>query len=321
MQEGLVSIIVPVFKAEPYLAACIESLLNQTYGSLEILLVDDGSPDDCPRICDGYAAKDSRIHVIHQENRGVSAARNAGLARATGEFFTFVDSDDELMPYAVEFLLRDMHEYHADMVSAVKSRVLADGTVTCQYEDHALHIYKDLDMLKLSLDGERQTNSACAKLFRREVFGHLRYVEGKNINEDGFFLFQCYTLKPTVVQHNESIYLYYIRSNSNSKNVFSDKYFDMLYFCELKKEIIERDFPELTDKLVTMEVSVHLFFLEILCRTTDAKYKPAQKASIQIVKKYYRVFQCMNRHERQMARIVAYGLYPIYKRLVRLKYY
>jgi hypothetical protein len=95
----------------------------------------------------------------------------------------------------------------------------------------------------------------------------------------------------------------------------------MLYFCELKKEIIERDFPELTDKLVTMEVSVHLFFLEILCRTTDAKYKPAQKASIQIVKKYYRVFQCMNRHERQMARIVAYGLYPIYKRLVRLKYY
>lgn len=320
-QEGLVSVIVPVYKAEPYLAACIDSLLNQTYDRLEILLVDDGSPDESPRICDEYAAKDSRVRVIHQENKGVSAARNAGLDRATGEFFTFVDSDDELMPHAVSFLMEDMREYQVDMVSAVKSRVAADGTVSCQYDDHMLHRYEGLDMLKLSLDGERQTNSACAKLFRRSTFGHLRYVEGKNINEDGFFLFQCYTLKPTVVQHNESIYLYYIRSNSNSKNLFSDKYFDMLYFCERKKEIIQRDFPELSDRLITMEVSVHLFFLEILCRTTDTKYREAQKASIQVVKRYYRDFECMNRHERVMARIVAYGFYPIYKRVIRMKYY
>lgn len=321
MNACLVSVIVPVYKAEPYLSACIESIRRQTHKNLEIILIDDGSPDGCPRICDEYAERDARIYVIHQENRGVSAARNVGLEHAKGEFFAFVDSDDELMPHAVEFLLCDMHEHNADMVSAVKSSVLPDGTVACQYEDHALHVYKGLDMLKLSLDGERQTNSACAKLFRREIFGHLRYVEGKNINEDGFFLFQCYTLKPTVVQHNESIYLYYIRSNSNSKNAFSDKYFDMLCFCELKKEIIERDFPELTDKLVTMEVSVHLFFLEILCRTTDAKYKSAQRASIQVVKKNYRIFECMNKHERKMAWIVAHGFYPVYKLLVRIKYY
>jgi len=321
MNACLVSVIVPVYKAEPYLSVCIESIRRQTHKNLEIILIDDGSPDGCPRICDEYADRDARIHVIHQENRGVSAARNEGLEHAKGEFFAFVDSDDELMPHAVEFLLRDMHEYNADMVSAVKSRVLPDGTVACQYEDHALHVYKGLDMLKLSLDGERQTNSACAKLFRRKIFGHLRYVEGKNINEDGFFLFQCYTLKPTVVQHNESIYLYYIRSNSNSQNVFSDKYFDMLFFCEQKKEIIEKDFPELIDRLVTMEVSVHLFFLEILCRTTDAKYKPAQRASIRVVKKNYRIFECMNKHERKMAWIVAHGFYPVYKLLVRIKYY
>lgn len=321
MTDIRVSVIIPVYNSEAYLSACIGSVINQTYKNLEIILVDDGSKDDSLKICNEYAGLDKRIKVFHQENRGVSSARNKGLKKMTGDYFTFLDSDDELKMNAIEFLLNDILLYKADMSSAVKSKVSKDGNISCIYDDHSLHVYSGTDMLKLSLEGERQTNSACAKLFHARFFRDIRFEEGKSINEDGFFLFQCYMLKPTVVQHNESVYLYYIRNASNSRNGFSEKYFDMLYFCERKKEIIHRDFPELSDKLITMEVSVHLFFLEVLCRTNEKKFKDAQRNSVKLVKKYYPVFYCMNGHERKMAWIVAKGLYPIYKKIVRLKYY
>ncbi len=321
MEETKISVIVPIYNSEKYLPMCIESIINQTYKNIEIVLIDDGSTDSSLEICMRYAATDERIKVIHQDNKGVSVARNVGLEKMTGEYFSFVDSDDELKKNAIEFLLKDILEYNADMASAVKSIVSPNGTISSIYANHSLNVYTGLEMLNLSLEGERQTNSACAKLFKYSVFGKIRFAEGRSINEDGFFLFQCYTLKPIVVQHNESIYLYYIREGSNSRNAFSDKFFDMIYFSERKKEIINKEFPELADKLITMEVSAHLFFLEILCRTNEKKYKEAQKRSIQLVKKYYSVFYCINKHERQMAWIVAHGLYPIYKLAFRLKYY
>lgn len=93
-----ISVIVPVYKAEKFLATCIESILNQTYGNLEIILVDDGSPDSCGKICEKYALSDSRVKVVHQKNAGVAAARNVGLDLAEGDYVTFVDSDDYIQP-------------------------------------------------------------------------------------------------------------------------------------------------------------------------------------------------------------------------------
>lgn len=104
MNQGLVSIIVPVYKAEKYIHQCIDSLLTQTYRNIEVILVDDGSPDHCGKICDEYAAKDCRVKVIHQQNGGVSAARNVGLANATGEWITFVDADDSVTCAYIEQL-------------------------------------------------------------------------------------------------------------------------------------------------------------------------------------------------------------------------
>lgn len=321
MSEYKVSVIVPVYNTDRYLAACIESIINQTYKNLEILIIDDGSTDTSLSICMEYASRDERIRVVQQENMGVSAARNKGLAIMTGDFFLFVDSDDELKDFAIEFLLKDILEHTADMASAVKCLVNADGTTISPYDDHRLMVYSGLDMLKLSLGGERQTNSACAKLYRASFFRSIRFEQGRKINEDGFFLFQCYALKPKVVQHNENVYLYNIRAGSNSRSIFSDKYLDILYFCERKKDIVKKNFPELADELVTMEVSAHLFFLQNLCRTTDRRYLEMQKASIKLVKQYYKDFYCMNKYERKMSWIVAHGLYPIYKMAVRLRFY
>mgnify|MGYP002514978694 CR=1 FL=1 len=114
--EPLISVIVPVYKVEQYLHQCVDSILNQTYRNLEVILVDDGSPDGCPAICNVYAEKDERVRVIHKVNGGLSDARNAGMAVMNGEYLSFVDSDDLLPVDAVETLLKIAVEEDADLV-------------------------------------------------------------------------------------------------------------------------------------------------------------------------------------------------------------
>lgn len=116
----LISVIVPVYKVEPYLHRCIDSIRNQTYTNLEIILVDDGSPDNCGRICDEYAQKDKRIFVIHQENGGLSAARNSGLDRCSGAYIGFVDSDDCIHPEMYERLYKDICTYHTRLAFVIR---------------------------------------------------------------------------------------------------------------------------------------------------------------------------------------------------------
>ena len=116
MNQGLVSIIVPVYKAEKYIHQCIDSLLAQTYRNIEVILVDDGSPDNCGKICDEYAAKDCRVKVIHQQNGGVSVARQTGIDHATGEYSIHADPDDWVEPNMIEELVTKAVADNADMV-------------------------------------------------------------------------------------------------------------------------------------------------------------------------------------------------------------
>ena len=115
MNEPLVSVIVPVYKVGKYLDKCVESIVGQTYKNLEIILVDDGSPDNCPAMCDKRAERDSRIKVIHKQNGGVSSARNVGIDAAQGEFIGFVDSDDWLEPDMYDCIVKNALEYNADI--------------------------------------------------------------------------------------------------------------------------------------------------------------------------------------------------------------
>ncbi len=319
MDKPLISVIVPVYNAEAFLQDCVRSIIEQTYSQLEILLINDGSSDQSGALCDRLAEEDDRVRVFHQENRGVSAARNVGLDNATGDYVMFVDSDDCLLPDAAEFLLADAIAHNADMASAVKETVKPGGEIINPYGDGALHIHSGLDPLILSLDGERQTNSVCAKLFRREFLTGIRFEEGRSINEDGFFLFLCYMNQPTQVQHNRVVYQYFVRENSNSRGGFSEKYLDMLYFAGQKKEMVLATYPQLSDRVINMEVSAHLFFLEALCRTTDKKYRRYQKESVALVRRWYRQYHPLNRHECDFAKIVRYGLYPLYKVAIRIK--
>lgn len=123
----LVSVIVPVYKVEPYLDRCVASILAQTYPNLEVILVDDGSPDNCPALCDAWAQRDARIRVIHKKNGGQSDARNVGLDAASGAYISFVDSDDYIAENFIETLYDLLHEYHTDISAVHWKLVYADA--------------------------------------------------------------------------------------------------------------------------------------------------------------------------------------------------
>lgn len=319
--NALVSVIVPVYGAEAYLPACIDSICRQSYPYIQIVLVDDQSPDRCPDICECYAKKDSRIVVVHQENKGVSGARNTGISYATGDFIMFVDSDDELETNAVEILMQDILQYNADIASATKRIVLKDGTLKYLCEDGEICIYEGDEMIKRSLKYERTTRSLHAKLFSKRFIDNICFAEGHNINEDGYFLFECYTKCPKVVEHNVSVYKYFHRENSISRSVFSEKYLDMLYFCDLKMKYIREKIPAYIEIAKNMEVRTHILFLDVLCRNKDSKYKDIEKKCIKTIRKRCFKFQPISKHERLVMIIAIFGLYSIYKKLVCFKYY
>jgi glycosyltransferase involved in cell wall biosynthesis len=316
-----VSIIVPVYGTEKYLPACIESICRQTYSDLEIILVDDQSPDKCPEICDSYAQKDSRITVIHQQNKGVSGARNTGLQHATGDYVMFLDSDDELYPEAVEILLSDSQSYEADVVSASQRIVGTNGNVISVEADGSCSVLKNEKSLLLSLAGDENTVSACAKLFNKDFLQDICFCEGKNIHEDGFFLFQCCLKEPVWVQHNVEVYQYNLRDGSNSRQRFSDKYLSMLYYCDCKKALLKEYGYQYDDQVRNMEVRTRLQLLDLLCSTTDKKYEALKNESVKLVSDLYRYHVPINNHHKKLAWIIARGLYPVYKILVRFKYY
>ena len=317
----LVSVIVPVYGTEKFLPSCIESICRQTHSNLQIILVDDQSPDNCPKICDAYAQKDCRITVIHQQNKGVSGARNTGLRHATGDYIMFLDSDDELYPKAVEALLSDAQRYGADIVSAAQKIVETNGNIISDGRNQDCVILKNQKPLLLCLAGDENTVSACAKLFNKKFIQDIFFCEGKNIHEDGFFLFQCCLKEPIWVQHNIVVYQYNLRDNSNSRQRFSDKYLSMIYYFERKKELLVDYCYQYNVQIHNMEVRTRLQLLDVMCSTRDKKYDVLQKESVNIVRNLYQYHIPINNHHKKLAWIVAHGLYPIYKMLVRLKYY
>ena len=189
MTQPLVSISVPVYKTEKDLRRCIESLLSQTLHNIEIILVDDGSPDSCGSICDEYAAKDARIKVIHKENGGLSSARKEGLRHCTGIYYTVCDSDDWVEPTMYEELYKRAVETDADIVACDYYNEYGEGrqvrSASYTYTTQEQYI-EDLMLRKTSVN-------TWSKLFRLEMIRNLGvdYTEGVNLGEDGLFLFKA----------------------------------------------------------------------------------------------------------------------------------
>lgn len=239
----MISIIVPVYKVEPYLRQCVDSILNQTYRDIEVLLIDDGSPDRCGEICDEYEMQDERVRVFHTENRGLSAARNLGLAEAKGEYIGFVDSDDWIEPDMYEVLLRRMRETGADI--GVCGLWFESGSTS--YPSRISEaIYKGTDSLKALLD-RKISNHAWNKLYRRTVFDFVSFPEGWN-HEDIATMHRFLNEARIVAVIPDPEYHYRQRSDSITKThsvknlvAYANAYMDRYGFLKAKQPSVFSD--------------------------------------------------------------------------------
>ena len=179
-----ISVIVPVYKAEQYLERCVKSILEQTYQNFELILVDDGSPDNSPSLCDKWAEKDSRVQVLHKENGGASSARNAGLKKASGNWIAFADSDDWLDRTALKTLYDLANQYNVPMAIG-GMRVVQEYTDAQTVAKQKTVVLSRADLMSrfFRLNGEPDTHSVCATLIRRDILEAYHFIEGK-MNED-----------------------------------------------------------------------------------------------------------------------------------------
>lgn len=222
MQAPKISMVVPVYGVEPYLRECLDSIVAQSYRNLDIILVDDGSPDGCGKICDEYAASDDRIRVIHQENAGLSAARNVGIREAQGEYLCFVDSDDAVHPEFVSALygacVRTGAEIALCKFSSQKNKLrtsdIADRICTAREIS-----------VELSMDATGVIGVAWNKLYAARLFEKLHFPVGR-IHEDEATVYRFYWESRSCVLLEDVLYFYRIRESSITNQTFSPRRMD-----------------------------------------------------------------------------------------------
>lgn len=288
MKNDLISIIIPVYKVEKYLEKCIESVLKQTYTNLQIILVDDGSPDNCGKICDEYAKKDSRIEVIHKANGGLSDARNVGISKAKGRYIGFVDSDDYIKEDMYEILLNLIKKYDAD-VSICNLYDVIDENECIRNKENGIREYSRLDILKEVLLDKNIQSYAWNKLYEKELFDEIKYPIRKKYEDIGttFYVFEKCN---KIVVTSEPEYYYLKRSDSLVNNVTESTVLDYteiiiqryLYTKENIKELKKYNNYYLAKTLITAHNDIEL--LGSISEKMQEKYKELYNLVYNIMK-------------------------------------
>lgn len=233
-----ISVIVPIYNVENYMRRCVDSILNQSYSNLEIILVDDESPDNCPLICEEYKQSDNKIKVIHQKNAGLSGARNAGINIASGEYLAFVDSDDYLAVDFIESLYQAIVATNSDIAMCKYEYVKGDTMTQC-HKSGECTLYSGIEMIEnmYSPDGAFFV-VAWNKLYKRELFEHIRYPQGR-IHEDEATTHQLYYKAQKAVFVNRYLYGYFVGGESITRKKFNRNRLDWAWSVEQRLSFFE----------------------------------------------------------------------------------
>lgn len=272
--EELVTIVVPVYKVEKYIDRCIKSILNQTYKNLEIILVDDGSPDNCGKICENYAQKDKRIKVVHKENGGLSDARNAGISISNGKYISFIDSDDYIDPEYIELLYKTIKKDKSDMAISSHKVIYENGTVL-EKATKEESILKPKEVLKRILYDDGIDLSAWAKLYKIELFKEIRYPKGR-LFEDAATTYKLVDKCEKISIISRSTYNYIIRGNSITNVNFSEKKMDLIISTEEMCNYVKKKYPDLEEATNRRLMYAYLSTLTQLVKSNE-KNENAEK--------------------------------------------
>lgn len=294
--NDLISVIVPIYDVEQYLNQCVESIVQQTHKNLEIILVDDGSPDLCGLLCDEWARKDARIKVIHKENGGLSDARNAGMAVAKGNYIGFVDSDDWIENNMYEIMLRTLLDTNADfcacgIIDSYSNKNIVRPIIP--------HIGVSKDFLRMLYDNTIFPVSSCNKLYRKEILNNFSFPKGK-ICEDAFTTYLLIDRAKKITQIQTPLYHYRIRDNSIMTAAFRPARMDEEEAWRTNYIYMQQHYPDIAN-------SAYDFYLQkvhVLIKTI----KPEQ------------ISQFKNFYNRLLKILIDNILYIIQKSKLPLKY-
>ena len=243
----LISVVVPVYKVEKYLNRCVDSILNQTFTDFELILVDDGSPDNCGKICDDYAKRDNRVNVIHKQNGGLSEARNYGiewaLKNSNSEWITFIDSDDWVHPLFLELLLDAVVKNNVNLGICDYLSTKADELEEKEINNR-VELFSTEDFWT-QYDGNSIV--AWGKIYKKQDFSDIRYPVGK-LHEDAFTTYKIFFKYKEIAYVNEKIYYYYFNPNGIMQSSWTPKRIDELdghraiirFFDDIKKENLKK---------------------------------------------------------------------------------
>ncbi len=323
MQNELISVIVPVYKVEPYFNRCVDSILAQTHKSLQVILVNDGSPDNCPAICDEYAKKDSRVQVIHKKNGGLSDARNAGLKVARGQWLSFIDSDDYIEPNMYERLLELALEHDAQIsFSGVRNELVVNGKTVNGTKSST-------DTVQIKVRDKKQAIehflthpwAAWDKIYRKEIFDGIVFPVGQ-INEDEAIALHQLEKCTRAVYTNESFYHYVTRADSITTASFSAKKLDWYKHCRDNLTWIDAHYPEFHTH------AEKRFFTSVIWSLTqisemDKSYLQYAPELLGDVKKHYKEFCSLSKDSLRLRsklflfRYFPFSLYSAIARKIR----
>ena len=270
----MLSIIIPIYNVESYLRKCIDSVLSQTYQDWELILVDDGSSDNCPEICDEYAQKDERILVIHKENGGQGSARNQGLNVAKGDYISFIDSDDYIEPEMYAVMIEALERTGSDIsICGLKTHSGIRVKETVLYGTQEVEIIGAEEILRHYFKTPYVTGSPVDKIYRKELFQKIRFPEGV-AREDVYIMHYIYGACNKVVHTGKCFYNYIVREGSSENQEFSPKFLISMQIADERHKYIRENFPAL---LSLSQISVYGSRLSAIKKITRSnaikKYK------------------------------------------------
>lgn len=247
MERDLISVIVPVYKVENFLDRCVDSLINQTYKNIEIILVDDGSPDKCPQICEEWARQDYRVKVIHKENGGLSDARNKGLESAKGKYICFVDSDDYVNKTFVENLYKTLINNNVN-IACIGLQEFNDDTCpeNDKFYDNKTEVFETEEAIRYLFGSEKYQNYAWNKIYLKDLFNDVKYPKGRKMEDLGttYLLFD----KCKKIAYNPArLYYYYQRENSILHQVNHQFCIDKYYLAKQRYLYVSNKYPNIAD--------------------------------------------------------------------------
>lgn len=288
--NSMVTIVVPVYNVEKYLIRCVDSIINQTFREIEIILVDDGSKDNSGNICDEYKNKDNRIIVIHQENKGLSAARNAGIKIAKGKYICFIDSDDYIENDMIKYLYEGIKRNNADICCCGFSNIYENGKIERITIPEKEIIYNKEKALDIHLFSGYIDVVAWNKLYDISLFRNIQYPEGK-LYEDMLTTYKLIDSSNKIVLLPESKYYYCKRGSSIGSQSFSTRTLELDSACDNVLKFVVDKYKFDTNIIVSniqwkMVVSNKM----ILARNVDKKYIKTIKK--RIINNIFKIFNC-----------------------------